>query len=283
MLLSHAVLTPPDVPAPSKWLFFVHGILGAGANWRTFAKDIIKADPTWGAVLVDLRLHGESLTGFAPPHTLSACADDLAALATAIEHEHGGAVRAILAHSYGGKVALELATKRRGDLDHLFVIDSTPSERPTKRGSESTQHIVDLLASLPPEFENRAAFTAYMEREGVSRPTAMWLAMNVRALPNSTRFVFKLDIPGIREMLDDYFRVDEWPILEHPPEGSPMQAHLVVGGKSGVVDAADQARARLCPRTTLDVIVHADHWVHADAPEELRAIVLGYLLGSGSA
>ncbi|MDB4945081.1 MAG: putative hydrolase, alpha/beta fold family [Labilithrix sp.] len=283
MLLSHAVLTPPDVPAPGKWLFFLHGILGTGANWRSFAKELIKADPTWGAVLVDLRLHGESLTGFPPPHTLAAAAADVAALAAAVEQEHGGAMRAILAHSFGGKVALDLATRREGDLDHLFVIDSTPSARPDRRGSESTQHIVDLLTTLPAEFENRGAFTAYMEQQGVSRPTAMWLAMNIRALPNTTRFVFKLDVAGIRELLEDYFRVDEWPILERPPAASAMQAHLVVGGKSGVVDAADRARAALCPSTTLDIIEKADHWVHADAPEELRAIVLGYLLGAGSA
>ncbi len=49
---------------PDRWLGFLHGILGSGANWRTFAKQIVTAKPEWGALLVDLRLHGES-RGFA--------------------------------------------------------------------------------------------------------------------------------------------------------------------------------------------------------------------------
>ena len=274
MALAHAVITA-EARSPQRWMLFLHGILGTGANWRTFAKQIIAAEPTWGAVLVDLRLHGESQQGFPPPHTIAAAARDLAALISAIEAEHAGEVRGVLAHSFGGKVALELATQRDGDLDHVFVIDSTPSARPDHRGSESTQHIVDLLAELPAEFENRGVFTAWMEARGVSRPTAMWLAMNVRALPNTTRFVFRIDLVGIRALLADYFETDLWDILEHPR--GPLRTHLVVGGKSGVVDAADRARALGCPRTTLDVIEKADHWVHVDAPEELKAIVLGHL------
>jgi len=294
MALAHALVTA--APAPRRWMLFLHGILGTGANWRTFAKQIVSAEPAWGAVLVDLRLHGESQLGFAGPHTVAAAARDVAELASQVEHQHGGQVRGVLAHSFGGKVALELARQRgapassrggergapassrggeRGDLDQLFVIDSTPSARPDHRGSESTQHIVDLLTELPIEFETRAAFTAWMEARGVSRPTAMWLAMNVRAIPNTTRFVFRIDLVGIRALLADYFATDLWGILERPRDA--MRVHLVVGGRSGVVDEADREHAKRCPRTTLDVIAAADHWVHVDAPEELKAIVLGYL------
>lgn len=259
-------------------MLFLHGILGSGSNWRTFAKQIVQARPEWGAVLVDLRLHGESQEGFSRPHTVTAAAGDVAELIATLPSPDQ--VRGVLAHSFGGKVALELARQRGGDLDHVFVVDSTPSARPDGKGSESTRHIVELLRGLPPEFADRDAFTAWMEAHGVSRPVAMWLAMNVRPIPNTTRYVFRIDVAGIRELLDDYFATDLWDILEHPR--GPMRAHLVVGGKSGVVDAADRERARGCPRTTLDVIAEADHWVHVDAPDALRAIVLGHLDGAAS-
>ena len=274
MSLAHAIVMGER--PPERWMIFLHGILGAGANWRTFAKQLVAGAPGWGVVLVDLRLHGESQEGFSPPHTLGAAARDVMDVVAKLEVERTGKVRGILGHSFGGKVALELATQREGDLDHLFVIDSTPSARPEGKGSESTQHIVELLTNLPAEFPDRPAFTNWMEEHGVSRPTAMWLAMNVRAIPNTTRFVFRIDIGGIRELLADYFLTDLWPILEHPR--GPMQAHLVVGGRSSVVDAADRERARRCPRTTFDVIAEADHWVHVDAPDALKSIVLGYLL-----
>jgi len=266
MPLSHALVSPPS-GTPRGWMLFLHGILGSGANWRSFAKALVAARPEWGAILVDLRLHGESLSGFGPPHTVAAAAADVHELFGAAP----GPVRGVLAHSFGGKVALSLTERVRGDLDHVFVVDATPGVRTDARGSESTRHVVELLSTLPAEFPDRNAFLTYVEERGVDRPTAMWLAMNVRPLPGSTRFVFRIDIPSIRSMLEDYFALDLWHVLEAPPGG--VRTHLVVGGRSSVVDEADLARARACPRTTVDVIAEAGHWVHADAPDRLRAIV----------
>ena len=49
---------------------FLHGILGRGSNWQTFAKRVCKARPEHGAVLPDLRMHGDS-QALPPPHTLA--------------------------------------------------------------------------------------------------------------------------------------------------------------------------------------------------------------------
>ena len=51
--LSHALVTAPG-QTPDRWMLFLHGILGSGANWRTVARKIVAARPQWGAVLVDL-------------------------------------------------------------------------------------------------------------------------------------------------------------------------------------------------------------------------------------
>ena len=42
--LAIAPVTAKDT-TPTKWLVFLHGILGSGANWRTFARQIV-ADVT---------------------------------------------------------------------------------------------------------------------------------------------------------------------------------------------------------------------------------------------
>jgi pimeloyl-ACP methyl ester carboxylesterase len=62
------------------------------------------------------------------------------------------------------------------------------------------------------------------------------------------------------------------------PKGA-VCTHLIVGGRSTVVDEADRDRAGRAPRTTVDVIEEAGHWVHADAPDALRAIVVRRLGG----
>jgi esterase len=270
MPLAHALVAPPS-GTPEKWMIFLHGILGSGANWRTFARTLVKERPEWGAVLVDLRLHGDSTTGFPPPHTVAAAAGDVHELFARVP----GPVRGVLAHSFGGKVALALTDRVRGDLDHLFVIDATPGARPDARGSESTKHIVELLSSLPEELASRDEFMKLVEERGVTRPIAMWLAMNVRPVPNTTKFVFRIDVAAVKEMLADYFAIDLWPIVERD-EGAVCK-HLVAGGKSSVVDDADRERWRSAPRATVDVIEDAGHWVHADAPAALRDIVLRHM------
>ncbi len=255
-------------PNPEKWMLFLHGILGSGANWRTFAKQLVAEKPRWGAILADLRLHGASQGEFPLPHGVERAAEDLLGI------ESSGPVAAVLGHSFGGKVALAFA-KRRPDIAHAFVVDASPSARPGRAGTGSTRHIVELLTTLPPELPSRDAFTEWVQARGVSRAVAMWLAMNVRPIPNTTRYAFRVDVPGVRAMMEDYFVTDLWSVLDDPARTTEI--HLVVGGASDVVDASDRERAARCPRTTVDVIEGAGHWVHVDAPDRLRAIVASRL------
>lgn len=260
-------VTAPDAE-PEKWLVFLHGILGSGANWRTFARQITAAKPEWGALLVDLRLHGES-AGFAPPHTVAAAAEDVARACA------DKRIAGVLGHSFGGKVAIATAP-RFPELEHLFVIDSTPAARPDYRGSSGVRAVVELLRELPDHFPDRNAFTQWAVDRGVSRPTAMWLAMNVRPEKDgSSRLVFRIDVPSVRAMMEDYFHVDLWPVIEDPAHR--FRTHLIAGGKSEVVDEADRERAAKVARCTIDIIPSAGHWVHVDAPEELKTMVLAYL------
>lgn len=271
--LAVSPVTANEAP-PRAWCVFLHGILGSGANWRTFARQLVAARPAWGALLVDLRLHGDS-QGFAPPHTIEAAAGDVVRALAGVS----GPARAVLGHSFGGKVGIELARQladgANGPLEHLFVVDSTPSARPDHRGSSGVRHIVDLLMELPDAFPDRASFTSWVEARGVSRPTAMWLAMNVRPAPNTTRFEFRIDVRAVRAMLEDYFARDAWATLERPP--GAMRTHFIVGGDSDVVSPEDLDRARRCPRMTVDVIEGAGHWVHVDAPDAVSKLVLGGL------
>jgi esterase len=260
-------------------MVFLHGILGSGSNWRSFARQLIEVKPAWGALLVDLRLHGDS-RGFLPPHTIAAAAGDIVEW---LRQSGEGPVQAVLGHSFGGKVAIELARQLsaspEGAVDDLFVIDSTPGPRPDRRGSSSVIEIIDLLEGVPSSFPDRGAFTSWVEARGVSRPVAMWLAMNVRPVPNTTIVELRLDIAQIRAMLDDYFARDLWPVLDELSKPSPRvtRTHIIAGGRSDVLDAADLSRGRSLAHGTVDVLEKAGHWVHVDAPKELLDAVLGHL------
>jgi pimeloyl-ACP methyl ester carboxylesterase len=266
----HVSLVAPPTP-PTRWMLCLHGILGSGANWRTMARRLVAAQPSWGIALVDLRQHGAS-QGMPPPHTVRAAALDLEALDDRIP----GPIAGIMGHSFGGKVALAYLERRGARLARAWILDAMPGPRPTGRGSETTLAIIDLLGRLGPRFASRQEFVDQAMQNGQDEPMSRWLAMNL--VSEGDGFVLRLDLPTIRALLLDYLTLDLWPVIEEPP-GS-LQLHLVLGGRSRVFDDEERARARqiaarLPDRVVLHTLEKAGHWLHVDDPEGLFAVIRG--------
>lgn len=262
--LAHSIVAP-EGPAPRRWVIFVHGILGSGANWRSFAKHLLAACPGWGAVLVDLRMHGAS-QGFSPPHTVRAAAADLASIALP------GPLGAVVGHSFGGKVALAYAASAPAGLGRVWVLDASPSARPEGRGSEGTLRVIAFLEQMVFPLPSRQAFLDAVVGAGFALPLAQWLAMNLKAADDGLRL--RVDLKAIRSMLDDYLAIDLWGVLEAPPPG--VEFHLVLGGRSNVFSPDDLARAealRHDRRLELSTLPEAGHWVHVDDPEGLFNVI----------
>lgn len=265
-MLAHAIVTAVGA-TPDRWVMFLHGILGQGNNWRGFARRLVDADPTWGAVLIDLRCHGRSLDE-PPPDGGRIAARDLFRVDAAAK------ASVVVGHSFGGKVALHYVDERNGDLSHAVIVDANPGPRLTGRGSESTTAIVDLLGNMRGPFPDRQTFVSNFTSHGHTREIAEWLAMNLEARGDS--FWFKLDIDRIRALLDDHFATDLWHTVEEPP--GRVNLTMIVGGKSSVFDAGDRARVDAAAassggRVEAVTIAEAGHWVHVDAPADLLATV----------
>ncbi len=200
--------------------------------------------PTWGAMLVDLRLHGESPDGFPPPHTVGAAAADVLAL---LAERAPGPVDRAGGTFAGGKGG---ARRRSAQSGHRFpravVLDASPGARPDGLGSEQSRDILALLARLPARFGNRTEFITAVEPAGQPRAIAQWLAMNLSR--GSGRRIPARGGPG-----GDGLAVPERARRGRLGRGergagSPDRLSFVVGGASGVVDPETQARlARLAP------------------------------------
>ena len=266
MTLATSILSPEGAEA-SRWVLFLHGILGSRSNFRSIARAFVEARPGFGAVLVDLRMHGGS-QALAPPHTLEAAARDLVEVVEILD----GPLTAVVGHSFGGKVALELARLTPRGIEELWVIDSNPGARPEARGSEGTVRVVDELASLPTRWRSRDAFIDRIVEAGYERDLGQWLAMNLER--TGDEYELRLDLAAIRALLGDYFARDLWSVFEDPP--GTMHAHLVIGRRSSVLDENDRARARRAADANGRVHVHtidAGHWVHVEAPDALIALL----------
>lgn len=277
--LVHNDLVAAPGAAPAQWMLVLHGILGSGANWRTFARRLAAACPAWGFVLVDLRAHGQSSEA-PPPHTLQAAAEDLVRL----QRHLAIPVKGVLGHSFGGKVALALADINPTRLDQVWVLDAQPGARPDELASERTAAVVRMLEEMPALLPTRERFVEIVAERGHDRTFAAWLAMNLRRT-ESGGYALRVDMKAIRALFESYYATDLWPVVTHHEKATEMR--FVVGGKSEVLDAADLARladgAARAAHVTVHTLPNAGHWVHIDDPEGLFAIVRDALCASPKA
>ena len=258
-------------PAPDRWLYVLHGIYGAGRNWRSVASRVAERRPDWGVLLVDLRLHGDS-PAMDPPHTVAACAEDVLALAGAGAPDMGS----ILGHSFGGKVALEVVREwadrnERGasrggapeELRQAWIVDS-PAGIGEPEGSAA--EMLSIVRRNPGPFDSRSDGAKALATEGVAAPVARWMTTNL-SRDDAGRYRWTLDWDAMEELLKSFFETDSWPVVEEPPEG--WEVHLVRATGSPALSRQDVARAEEATRSHPSVRLHeiaGGHWLNADNP-----------------
>lgn len=264
--LAFTVVGADDGTAPAKWLYVVHGIFGAGRNWASVAKRIVRNCPGWGAMLIDLREHGAS-QGFTGPHTISAAAADLTALAAST----GNPPSAILGHSFGGKVSLEFSRTAQS-LAQVWVIDSTPDAR---AAGGSAQAMLEIVQSIPAAFSSREEAVDMLVARGVEKPTAMWMATNLQERGGDYEWRFRLE--SIAELLQDFFVTDEWDVLEQPRDG--VEIHLVKATGSSLLsgDTLERAQNSEDDQHVFIHIVEGGHWLNADNPDAVVQLLTDFL------
>ncbi len=266
--LAHTLLAPAEGPA-ARHLFFLHGILGSRANWRGIARKVIDARPGFGAVLVDLRGHGDSLDA-SGPDTLEQAADDVASLARAL----GVGIDGIVGHSFGGKVALAVAHRHGATARtrELFVVDSSPGARELPTDADETLAVIAMLERAPARFADRNAFVAHVRSAGFGERIAQWLAMGLRREADGAR-AFGPDLARVRRLLESYAALDLFPALDPPP----CPTCVIIGARSKAIPPADRDHLFALARTHADlhpyVVEGAGHWVHVDAPETVVALL----------
>lgn len=271
--------------APTRRLLVLHGIYGAGRNWGSVARRLVRARPEWGVVLVDLRSHGRSPR--LSPHTVEACARDLLGL----EENLGRRADAVLGHSFGGKVALVYAAMRSGTagargagraaagragaqpLRQLWVVDSSPG---AGQAGGSAWRMLGALRRHPGPFGSRAEAVDAVESEGFSTLVARWMATN--AVPTDNGLEWRLDPDEMEAYLRDYFRTDAWGVVVKPPPGTDV--HLVRALGSRVLDAVAVVRIREANAATGRVFLHeveGGHWVNTENPDALHGLLVAGL------
>jgi esterase len=240
----------------------LHGIFGAGRNWRSVARRVVAARPDWSVVLADLRMHGAS-QDMPPPHTLAAAAADVAGLA----ETDGPPAAAVLGHSFGGKVALVYLAARPRGLRQVWIVDADPSAGPPRGAAWEMLRVVE---ALPPEFRTRLELVDALERAGIDRRTGEWMAGNLEVADGAYRW--RLDVGAMRDLMRDFFAADLWTVVEDPPPGVDLR--VLLAGRASAVSAASAARLEAAAQRTGRLRlarIEGGHWLNADNPDGVVA------------
>lgn len=243
-------------------MLLLHGIYGAGRNWSTVALRLVDARPGWRVTLADLRSHGRSPRR--APHTVAACAADLADL----EAHLGRPADAVLGHSFGGKVALLHARGGGPGRRQYWIVDSAPG---AGRPAGGAWRMLGVLRRWPGPFANRAEAVAAVEAEGYSPVVARWMATNIARCggDGAGEWGWRIDPDEMEAYLRDYFEVDAWDVVEEPPEG--VTIHFVKASRSGVLGAEAVERIRAAGRAGRVFLhrVEGGHWLNTENPDAL--------------
>lgn len=247
----------------------MHGFLGAGRNWSSFARRLVGLRPDWSAVRVDLRLHGDS-RDVPGPHTVESAARDVVAL-----HDGaGGGAAALLGHSFGGKVALAATSLVNPAPVQTWVIDSTPAAADGAHPAEggAAERMLARAETSPVPFADRDEAIEWIGGAGFDRATAGWMATNLERRGDG--WYWDLDLPGLRELLEDFATTDLWSMVESPPPGAEL--NFVRARTGSILSAADADRIRRLAGRGEPVALHeleGGHWLHVDNPDGLLELI----------
>ena len=270
--LGHSIVEDSEGRAEQQ-IFLAHGILGSSRNWRSFAQKLVKENPAWRVILVDLPAHGGSRE--APgPFTLPGCSDHLINLATRL-----GRPRVLIGHSFGGKVVTQVSMAFGPEPLAVVVLDcpllSVESETPSNSEIGS---VVDLIDQVLQPVDRRSGVSESFKDAGFSPSLAGWMATNLVRNPNGEGYVWHFNREAIPELLTDYWARDFHAYLNEP--GQEREFLLVKAENSdrfSTEEIAQSLALNKVGKAQWRELPNAGHWLHIDNPEGLLEILSGFL------
>lgn len=246
------------VSAPERFVVLLHGFLGSGRNLSTLARSWSAADPCLRIALVDLAGHGES-SHVPPGQHLEDLADGV--LEVAQEFALGNSVD-VVGHSLGGRVGMAMARLAPERVRSVTLLDISPG--PIEVASE-VDRLLGVLLEAPERAESRTVMRAFLEAEGLSRPLADWLLMNM--ISEGTRGVrWRIDRRALAAGHQRWSPEDLWDTIETP---QCRVTRCLRGGKSPFVSEWDRVRLEAAGVEVV-TLPEAGHFLHV---EDLQGVL----------
>lgn len=236
-------------------IVILHGLFGTLDNWQTIAKQLAEQ---YTVYIVDQRNHGRS------PHreemNYPVMAEDL----KTFMESHWMYKAHIVGHSMGGKTAMQFALEYPDMVDSLVVIDIAP-----KIYLDGHTPIFEALLSLDLNtLESRNQADDLLRQRIKDYSVRQFLLKNL-IRSKTDGFKWKMNLPVIHNQYPDILQAVSG---DHPFEGPTL---FVKGSQSDYILPEDEPEIfALFPNAKIETVRNASHWVHAEAPAALLALLL---------
>ncbi len=240
-------------------LVLIHGLFGSLENLNMVAKGL---KDNYRVTNIDVRNHGQSF--HQNDMDYQALAQDVI---HTLDHLHIDTT-AILGHSMGGKIAMQVALDFPERIEKLIVADISPIAYPPHHN-----RIIEGLLSIDVEhIGSRSAadqqLAQYVDDAGVRQ----FLLRNIIKVPNSTKLKFKCNLAFIANCYPQIIQGYQGDRQFNQP------TLFIKGGDSDYITFQHQAKIiQLFPQSKAKIIQGAGHWLHAEKTVAFNKIVNDFL------
>jgi len=248
-----------DITGQGQPLVLIHGLFGSYENLGVIARAL---QQDFQLINVDLRNHGRSprADSMDYPHMAADVFDTLASL--------GIEQCAVLGHSMGGKVAMQMALQQPTHVSKLILADISPIVN-EPRHTRILQGLATIdLASLQDRKQADLLLQPYVDELGVRQ----FLLKNLYKNPHD-QFQWRFNLTAL---IENYQHLLAAPTATGPYTGDTL---FIKGGNSDYIQAAHQPLIlQLFPKASAKIIQGTGHWLHAEKPAAFSKIVSDFLL-----
>lgn len=239
-------------------VLLLHGLFGSGSNLGALARHLKQQ---FSVCLLDLPSHGRSQ--WLPQATLPAMTEAVLAWLDA-QQIHSFAV---VGHSLGGKVAMNLALQAPERVSALVVADIAPVAYPHRH-----QQVFAALAAVVTErCESRDAAQAVMAEYLREADVIAFLLASLHK-GEAGVMEWRFDREGLEQGYSH---------LIAAPQGRGQYTGPVLfikGGDSDYIQESHRSQIQaLYPRASLKILAGCGHWLHAQKPQLFNATVARFL------
>jgi esterase len=239
-------------------VILIHGMFGSLSNLGVLARSLV-AD--YQVISVDLRNHGDS------PHEslmdLPSMAADIVELMDDLELPSA----TLIGHSLGGKVAMQVALTSPERVSDLVVIDIAPVTYGARQ--DAALDALNLLAENT--VASRRDADALISEHIAEASVRAFLLKNLARQPEGN-FRLKLNLASINQNYDS--------TLVSAPTGHPYAGPTLFlkGEHSAYIQEKHRPIIQqLFPHSQLEVVADTAHWLHAEKPETVNALVGAFI------